>query len=196
MSTVITLPASVQFNSATLTLVRSSVVLRSRYTGKRQVLSLPYALWTFKGAFIPMTPAEVAPWRSFLAQLEGQANTFRMPVPGVTSPVSGYADSGGTVNGSAQTGASLVTTGWAASALILKDGDYFKVVVGDVTSSAGGAATIAFKPALRKSPTNGQPIVFNSPTVLLSATGDDVASWDLTHPVMHAIKMDCIEAVE
>jgi hypothetical protein len=78
---------------------------------------------------------------------------------------------GGTplVNGASQTGASLITDGWTVSTAILKDGDiitiadvydinprtyesngYLKqfVVTADVSSDAGGDATLAISPAI------------------------------------------------
>lgn len=200
-TTVVTLPANAYFADAKLTLRRASVTLRSPYTGKRQVLSMPFAVWVFEGTLIKMTQANAAQWRAFLVDLDGQANAFRLPVPGAEVPLSGYTGTAGYVSAPNQTGTTLTTTGWAANTLILKKGDYFtvndelKVALADVTTNSGGAATLSFKPRLRSAPATGSTITTSNPTVLLCAQDDDVASWKLSVPVNHDIEIKAIEAI-
>jgi hypothetical protein len=203
MSEVIELPNYVHFESgARLTLRRGSIVLRSRYTGKRQTLVLPYALWVFEGKLVPVEGTDAADWRGFLVDLDGQANTFRLPVPGTVGPSSGYSGPEATVDGAGQSGRTINLTGITPNAVYLRRGDYItindelKVVQANVSANALGKATVDFKPRLRKSPPNGSVTKTRNPTVLVSAQDDDVASWELNRPVRHHIALSAIEAIE
>ncbi len=202
MAELIPLPAFVGFEDAQITLRRGSIVLRSKYTGKRQVLSLPYAVWVFEGRLVPVDGTDAADWRGFLVDLDGQANTFRLPVPGAVRPSSNYSGTTALVNGAGQSGRTLNLKSITPNALFLRRGDYFtvndelKVVTETVSASAGGLATVTFKPRLRSSPANNAPVTVNNPTMLMSSDNDDAASWALTRPVQHGISISAIEAID
>jgi hypothetical protein len=169
MSSIINFPLDqrIGFKSGgVLNLSRKTTVLRSPFTGKRQTLINPYALWTYKGDLSMVDGDAAAMIRTFLVQLEGQGNKFRMPVPGYVGPSSNYgispqATAGPFVNGAGQTGSSLNIISLIASTLIFKRGDYFtvndelKLVTDDCWSNSSGLATVKFKPTLRASPVNG-----------------------------------------
>lgn len=202
MAEIITLPSFVGFEDAQITLRRGSVVLRSKYTGKRQVLVLPYALWIFSGRLVPVDGTDAADWRGFLVDLDGQANKFRLPVPGVVKPSSNYSGTQGCVNGVGQSGRTLLVDGLTINALYLRRGDYFtvndelKIVTETVSASATGTATLTFKPRLRASPPDNALIIVNNPTMMVSSDSDDAASWALTRPVQHGISISAIEAID
>lgn len=187
------------FETATIKLVRGGVSMRSRYTGKRQAVGFAFALWAFEGRLMKLDPKEAGPVRSFLTQLQGQVNTFQLPVPGTDTPLSGYSGPAGLVNGANQTGTSVATDGWSPNTLILKQGDYFnlgtelKMVKADVTTNGSGVATITFEPALSAAPADNSVVKYQWPTVTLCCDEDDAASWDLTHPVLHDIKIKATE---
>jgi hypothetical protein len=201
MSSIITFPSGLGFESYTLKLSRKSILLRSPYTGKRQVVAYPFALWAFSGKFSLQDTIKAALLRSFFAQLLGQANKFRFALPEYAAPSTGYAGAAGLVNGANQTGTSLVTDGWTGSTAIFKEGDYFtvndelKIVTAAMTSSSG-TGTISFLPALRTSPADNAALIIVNPTVMLSASTDDAASWDLTPPILYQFQLDAVEAVE
>lgn len=202
MSSIIAVPSGLVFEKANIKLSRTTIVLRSRYTGKRQTLVLPYALWQFSGTVPKRDAKAAAPIRAFLAQLQGRANIFRLPVPGHTAPLSGYTGPAGLVIGAANVGNALPTDGWSASAALLTVGDYFtvndelKMVVGtSVASNGSGIANITFEPRLRRSPPDNAVINIYNPTMLVSLASDDV-EWDLESPVNHDISFTAIEAYE
>ena len=209
MSTLITFPvnASIGFQNFTLALSRKSVIMRSPFTGKRQTLNSAYALWTFKGKFTTTDTANAALLRSFFAQLRGQANKFKLQIPGINIPQSGYVGATGNVNGASQTGNSLVTNGWSNSTLILKAGDYFtinntdelKLVTADATSDGSGNLTINFEPAIRTSPTTATALSIGNasiPYVLLASDDDSAASFDVSPPVRYDMVLNATECVE
>lgn len=199
---VITLPSKVYFEQVDkLQLLRSSVSLRSKYTGKRQVVTFPFALWVFEGTLVSMQGVDAAEWRSFLVELEGPKNTFRLPVPGHPGPLTGYSGPQGITSALAAARAkSITTSGWTANAALLKRGDYFtvndelKVCTAQVSANGAGAATISFEPGLRKPLAAAQTVKVYDPHIYLAAQRDDAAEWSLEHPVQHSIKLTAIEA--
>lgn len=205
MSSIITYPSGTgfpAFTGYTLKLVRKSVELRSPYTGKRQTINFAYAVWMFSGTYSKADLVFAGKLRSFLAQLEGKANLFRLPLPEYKAPSTGYAGAAGLVNGANQTGKSLVTDGWTASAALFKEGDYFnindelKIITADVSANGTGQATLNFEPAIRTSPADNLVLGVSNPTILLCSTTDEAASWDLTPPILYDFKLDAIEAIE
>lgn len=201
---LITFPTQTYFESVSkLQLLRSTYELRSRYTGKRQVVVLPFALWYFEGKLLPQTGLKAGRWRSFLAQLQGRRNTFKLPVPGSEAPLSGYTGPEGTVSVAAlERDMSLTSTGWTPNKLVLAEGDYFtindelKVATADATSNGAGLLVVQFEPGLRKTASIGLTVRVFNPYMLMSAQADDAASWSLTHPVEHGIDIKGVEAVE
>lgn len=166
------------FSSYTLQMLRQSLAMKSPFSGKSQVLAMPYALWHFKGQFSIQDTYKAGLLRAFFTNLDGQANTFRLSLPGFTAPLSGYAGFTGYVNGANQTGTSLITIAWSASTLILQEGDYFtvndelKVVTAPCYSDGSGNATINFKPALRTSPATGLQLFIGNAVNLLPSNID------------------------
>jgi hypothetical protein len=201
---LVTFPTQTYFESVSrLQLMRSTYELRSRYTGKRQVVVLPFALWQFEGKLLPQTGLSAGRWRSFLAQLRGRANTFKLVVPGSETPLSGYAGPQGTVQTQAQPRAtSVATQGWTPNATILAEGDYFtvndelKVATIAIVANASGQATISFEPGLRKVLNVGSVVTVFNPYMLLAAQEDDAATWSLEHPVQHGITIKGVEALD
>jgi hypothetical protein len=200
---VISLPPKVYFEKVDkLQLLRSGVTLRSRYTGKRQVVNFPFAIWVLEGKLVPMEDADARLWRSFLVKLEGMKNTFRLPVPGSTAPSTGFTGNGTVGTGGVGARATSVTVDVTPSTAIVKEGDYFnigdelKMATADATSGAGGAVVIPFQPATRKAYAAGQAVTFQAPFIYLAADSPESATWSLERPVRHGIKLICVEAVE
>lgn len=200
---IITLPTNFSFTSVSrFGLTRNSNVLRSKYTAVRQVLVFPYAIWEFEGTLVEYDGANANAVRSFLVQLEGVQNKFKLPVPGYTKPTTGYI-SVFSVNLSAAVGATSVSFAvGTASTAIFNDGDYFtindelKMVVGNAVSDGSAKVVVNFKPALRKAVTGITPCQLLNPYCLMSAVDDDVANWALKPPFRHGLKLKAIEAIE
>ena len=198
--TVITFPANINFTSFKPKLVRPSITMRSPFTGKRQALVMPYAVWSFEAPVSKQDTTIAGKIRSFLAQLDGVANTFRFPVPGTSTPLSAYGGAVGLVNGGSQTGSTLVTDGWANSTLVLREGDYFtvndelKICTADATTNGSGQVTISFKPTLRTSPADNAPLTISNPTCLMAMDDPDAANWVVNAPTWHDFTFKCTEA--
>lgn len=199
---VIPLPSKVYFNKVDrLQLLRAGAALRSRYTGKRQVANFPFAIWIFQGTLIPMEGIDAGEWRAFLVSLEGQKNTFRLPVPGSSKPLAGHAVNV-SLNGSVAARAKSCSVVGPASTVILRKGDYFnigdelKMSDSNITTNGSGIATVSFQPAMRKAYAGGTLVQLQNPFIYLAADDNDSATWSLDRPVKHGIKLLCAEAIE
>lgn len=197
-----TIPLPAKFSLASVEsfrLSREGNVARSRYTGKRQVIVYPYALWNLKVSLIDYPELEAKYIRGFLAALEGQKNNFQFPVPGYKAPSSGYA---GVLTASALTNAqssSMQVNGTANSNGILLTGEFvtvngeLKILTQDLNIAAGGTGTMFFQPALRANVAAGTAIIYNNPYALMCSNDDDIADWGIKPPVTHAFKLEFIE---
>lgn len=188
--TLIDWPATnpfIGFQKYTLKLDRKTISMKSPFTGKRQALIQPYALWNFKGTFATQYGVNAGELRSFLTQLSGQANTFKLPVPDAQYPISGYTGWTGVVNGAGQTGTSIVTDGWTPSTLVLSNGDHFtlngelKVNVGYAVSDGSGNCTLNFLPPIRNSPADNLQLFIGNAINLLSQTATFGSNWIKTN---------------
>lgn len=200
---VIPLPSKVHFQRVPkLQLLRSGLSLRSRYTGKRQAVNFPFALWYLEGTLLPMEGLDAGEWRAFLTDLEGQLNTFRLPVPGSSRPLSGYEGNATIGAGGVAARSRTAPIAGPASTLLLRKGDYFnigdelKVASGPVTTDGAGQAAVVFQPSTRKAYAAGVTVTVQDPFLYVSAAADDSATWSLDRPVKHGIKLMCVEAVE
>lgn len=183
MSIIPYLADGIGFSSYTLKLQRKTVKMESPFTGARQTLAAAYALWAFSGKYTIQDLNKAGALRSFLAQLDGQVNRFKFPLPEVTTPLSAYNGATGLVNGGSQTGSSLITDGWTASTLVLAEGDYFtvnnelKMVTAPVLTNGSGQVTITFKPALRSSPADNLQLFIGN-AINLSTYAEDLTQTD------------------
>jgi len=208
---IITPPSTIQWAElSTFKLQRAGLTLRSRYTGRRQSVSFPFALWVIEGKLVKVDGLEAGRWRSFLVQLSGQDNTFRLPVPGHSGPASGFnaggtgADTTTTLTSRPAGSSSVVVGNWTATGNgvpLVAEGDYvtvndeLKVVTAGALTAAGGA-TINFKPPLRRFAASGSAVAILRPTVMVQAQDDDVAGWGLSRPVQHTIQLKLMEAFD
>lgn len=200
----ITLPSKFAFTSVdNFKLQRATNTLRSRYTGQRQTVIFPFAVWYLDATLVEYEGLEAANIRSFLAQLKGETNNFRLPVPGFAPSLSGFNANGATSGAQAVRAVSILLKGLVGQVNVpfIKEGDYFtiqdelKIATSSVSLSAGGTATVTFEPPLRKAAVADTSVNLIAPTVLLNAVDDDVAKWSLKAPVRHGISIKCIEDI-
>lgn len=184
MSTLIQFPQDLRigFKTGTMKLNRATTILRSPFTGKRQALVNPYALWEFKGSFATIDADAAKLLRSFLVQLQGQGNKFQFPVPGICLQNTVYnANASPLVNGANQIGSSLAIYNVNANSLIFNEGDYFTVngelkqVITPCWSNASYQAAVNFMPPLKYSPPSGTNLYVGS---MLNGNVGGIASYN------------------
>ncbi len=143
-----------------------------------QTISMPGFRWKCNLQFKNMTRAEFGALSGLMIRLRGMYGRLWVPHPSNATP-RGSGAGNPVVSGANQTGASLATSGWAASQAVLLAGDFFnvngelKAVVQDVQSDGGGNATIVFEPPLRAPPPNGSALALNYPSCLMRLAADD-----------------------
>jgi hypothetical protein len=131
-----------------------------------------------------MTRASFAPLLAFLVTQSISAQPFSVRVPSFAA----RGDTAGTplVNGSGQSGTSVVSDGWGNNKVVLMKGDLIQfegqakvhMVTADVSSNGSGQATIPVTPRLRGSPPDNATITV-SPLFQMVLTGDTIeASYD------------------
>lgn len=155
---------------------RTVMVSQSPFTGKVSRAGMQDDRWLCEFEYRPMKLADAA---SLLAAIEGQrggTGTFFVYDPEQGTPLSGVSTDG-LVNGASQSGTSLVTDGWTASAAIASAGDYVFVYTlsiateggsgygwqmfrctAAVTANGSGQATFTLDAPLRASPADNATV--------------------------------------
>lgn len=200
---IIPVPEKFSFTELpTFVLDRAGNALRSKYTGAGQRVVFPYAVWSLAGKLVEYDGLDAGKIRSFLVQLEGQANTFRMPVPGFTKPMTGYNGNATSNGATAARASSIVVDGLTASVPVVAEGDYItindelKLVTQAGASNGAGQMTISFKPPLRKPVADNTTVYLQNPWCLMCSPNDDVAKWGVAPPIRQKTSFEAIEAVE
>lgn len=90
------------------------------------------------------------------------------------------------INGASQTGADIVTDGWAPSAMIFEQGDFFcydttagrtlHMVVEYTESDINGEATLSVEPPIRTSPADNAALNISTPTCVMRLKDDSVGA--------------------
>lgn len=144
----------------------------SRFTRQRQVNSLSGGTadrWEGVITTPTLFPADVRTMFNFLFKV-GLYGQFTIEHPDYDGPASG--ETLGAVQGASQSGTSLICDGFTPSITVAQEGDYFQVrnefkkLTADAVSDVSGVVTFAFKPALRVSPADTDPVDLGSPVLL------------------------------
>ncbi|WP_284459680.1 hypothetical protein [Cupriavidus campinensis] len=168
-------PESLVPAKATWGLKSNTEGFNSPLNGSVQTVERPGARWKITLEFPPKNERERGQLEAFLASIGGLAGRFTIwphgrPGNSMFAPL---------VNGSMTNFKMLPTKSWPASTLVLRAGDYLavggelKIVTADVTSSAGGLATVPVAPPFRNAPTNNAAITLDKPRTTMMLTADE-----------------------
>jgi hypothetical protein len=191
-------------------IIRAGRTARSRFTGSRQTIVLPYAVWSFEGTLVNYPEPEANDIRAFLIQLEGQANEFDLPVPGYVPKslnqqnctFQTYGDGGAPIRGRtiSMRIAWTTTVDLSVGATFAKRGDYFrignelKIVTQDCLSVGSDTQVINFEPPLRQAYPHNTLMDLKTPTCRMSAVDDEIGTWGLQAPVIHNFELKAMES--
>lgn len=156
----------------------------SPFTGNEQTQAMPGAAkWVAVLTWRLLSRAEAADLEAFLVECDGPAGRFYLTNPARATP-RGTPLGAPVVDGAANYGGLLASRGWTPnSANVLLRGDYVavnnepKMVLANVSSDAGGLATLRFKPNLRAVPADGTAIVTSSPNGIYRLLDDNQAKF-------------------
>jgi hypothetical protein len=133
-------------------------------TGQVQVYDFMTSWWEAQVSFAPMARLSYDAWTAFIGECRGPLDAFMIGDRTAAIP-KGQAEGVPVVAGSAQTGYSLATRGWAPSTFgQLMVGDFIQVgyrlyhVLDLVNSDGSGHATLKIWPNLRDLPADGTSI--------------------------------------
>jgi len=180
----IAFPSNIIPDAITWGLRSNTQVYTSPLNGVIQTAELPGTRWVGTMSFSNLDVAEARILISFLAELRGSSGRFY--IHDFTHPEPQGTATGTPINlTSGSTTTTIKSSGWTASTLILKRGDYvqfhnyeLKLITSDVTSTAGGLADLPIEPPLRGTLTNSQTITTSEPQCLMLLDSDDQARWD------------------
>lgn len=182
----LSMPASPGFQSCPFRLETNTQRFESPLTKNVQRVLLGGARWACTYTLPAMSRQQMVEWQAFLLQLEGGVNTFYGFDPDGRTPRGQAATNPGTplVAGADQTGSSLNIDGCPANVTgYLLTGDYFTVndqmvmVTSPVNTNGSGEATVNFKPAIRSSPADNDPITVQDATCLMILADDGQTGW-------------------
>lgn len=161
----------------------------SPFTGEQQVFAHQGGGWEWDVEMPPMQREAFEPFIAALLSLNGREGTALF---GLTTSPRGTWTSAVHVDGSGQTGRTLLVQAFAAG-VTGKAGDWFSLGSGgatqlhkltaDFTSDVTGAATLDIWPRLRASPTNGDAVTVINPKGIWRLAGDgqewshEIAQW-------------------
>lgn len=159
-------------------LVSVTQIHESPLTGAVQTQEMPGAYWQCVLDYSHARGADARLLWAFLAQMRGRAGRVAVPSFGKDRPagvgggaplVAGGAQAGNTL---AIDGAPISTTGWLLAGDVFGVGGYLYMLTADADTSAGGAATLQFAPALRASPADNAPVTIVRPTTVMMFLAD------------------------
>jgi hypothetical protein len=157
----------------------NTMAFESPLNGSVQTVDLPGARWICEVRYDNLIKADRLILQAFLAQLRGRAGRAYLwdmshPIP------QGPATGSPLVNGSSQTGTTLITDGWTSGITgILKPGDLFGCngqvhrIVSTITSDGSGNATLTFEPPMRSAPADNEVITVTEPKFTAMLMDDD-----------------------
>jgi len=164
-------PSSLTPSSTTWSFVSNTRAYRSPLTNAVQTVARAGSLWRVTMQFNNLNDDDRATLQAYLLSIDGQVNRMKLADHSYTRRGAG----GGAplVNGASQTGGTLIIDGATADVGDwLMRGDYFRVgnelkmLTADSSSDGSGDVTLNFKPNLRSSPANNDPIYINTGTNL------------------------------
>lgn len=127
MPRIIAMPSTPNFAKSNFELFRAVGVTTSPFTGTTRTQEYDAVYWIADLSLPLMNRAQASEWQSFLLQLKGSANTFKMGDPDAKSPQ-------GTYNGSNFTASRAVDTG----------GSNVSITISGATLTRSGAFTNAY----------------------------------------------------
>lgn len=185
-------------------LISNTQAFTSPLVGATQTVEMAGARWYGVARWEVLTEAQWRDLEGWLAQLAGAAGRFYMGPFHAAMP-RGVGTGTPLVNGTGQTGRTLITDGWTPSQTgILKRGDYLhfdsglgrelKIVTADVNSDALGQATLSIMPPIRTAPADNAAITIQSPNCIMRVKDDAQGKNMVTPPLTGGMEIEFVEA--
>lgn len=198
---VISWPTSVVPRKMEWKLVSNNRVFTSPFTGSTQVIEVPGTKWQLKITIPPLTQPQALSMKSFLTQLRGQVNSFR--IYDYSNPQV-VQDSENIVielaAGEITSGNYFINfRGGTANTKILSAGEWIgigdelKMVSSDVAADGNGKGKISLEPFVRGTYADGIAIKLIKPTSLMRLKKPEVM-WSSDISLTTQTQIECEEA--
>ncbi len=206
--TVYSFPSTVSIarSGAKWGLLGNTVAGTSSLSGTVQTKEFPAPHWAGQITTVPLIGAARHDLAVFLAQLRGGGQRFYYGDP-LYLKLGPQGTAGGTplVNGTSQTGTSLITDGWNFSETVVKKGDYchydnasggreLHLITADGTSDGSGNLTLPLEPPIRVSPADGAAITVTNAMAQMRLVDDAQAIMNQLENGFAAATLRFIEA--
>lgn len=201
--TILTFPSILAPSGVSWRLRALTQTQESPFDGTAQTLALPGARWEASLTWQTLRPGHARLLEAFLSSLQGRAGRFTF------GPVHGPRQASGTgtpvVNGAGQTGATLSTRGWAASAQAFLAGDWLSYtdttgrrrlhqVTANSTADGSGVASFAVAPPIRRAGADGAAVEVSAPLGVFRLASDD-ATISVRPPLLGSVTLEIVEAL-
>lgn len=176
----------------------------SPISGSIQTAELTGGKWRATFNLVTLTRAEAQKWIAFLVKLRGITGRFFVHDPANISALGNLTGSNPMVNGAAQTGSSLLASGFAASTTgVLLTGDAISfdtatwrerhIVTADVNSDSSGNAIIPLAFPMRENPIQNDLILTTEASCIMRLIDNEQANWDVQKALRFGIQFSAIE---
>lgn len=193
-------PMNVLPNTMNINLVGNTQVFRSSFNNSVNTHGFAGSHWKATLNYTSLdnfSVREIDILQTFIWDLGGANGRFMMPnFSKLGSPPRGTPK----VNGSNQSGGTLITDGWIPNSLVLMRGDMFqvgnelKMVKEDIKSDSAGNATLRFFPWLRDKPTDNAEIITDRPMGMFMLEDDNQGDFQLSAGLQGQTSIQVIEA--
>lgn len=196
-------PTTIGFESITLRAVNAVATSQSPFTYKQQIISHQGQRWEASVSIPPVRRDLAAAWKAFLVSLKGQTGTFLLGDPDYATPRGLASTFPGSPTITSQTGETISITGASSNkSNWLLAGDHIQIGTGsnatlhmvlqDVSTGAGGSASIEIWPKLRG--TRSGAITINNPKGLFRLASN-VTEWSINNTSAYGISFDAVEVL-
>lgn len=172
--------------------------------GTVQTLAMPGARWEATLTWGALSVADYRTLEAFISSLGGMAGRF------FYGPIHGprRATGGGTpvINGASQSGSTLSTRGWSASAQAFLVGDWLSYtdttgrrrlhqVTANSTANGSGVASVSIAPPIRRAGADGAALTITTPTGVFMLASDDEGQMSVRPPLIGSMPLSIVEAI-
>lgn len=195
----LSMPNTPNFKTSTWSLMRSTSVTQSAFTGKQSIAEFPIALWKADLELPPMKKETAYAWQAFFLKLRGRKGTFEVGDPDHKTPRGTARNGDLTLATQADVNDTTLEMQTSTGSKTLLAGDYVQIgnqllmVVDDATITTS-ATDVNVEPFVKTAVTSSSAVVCESPKAEMRML-DDMASWGADHISNYGFKFSCVEAV-
>jgi len=195
----INLPSAPNFKQSSWSLMRSTSLTQSAFTGKQTVAEFPIALWRTDLELPPMKKEVAYAWQAFFLKLRGRRGTFLLGDPDHKTPRGTARDGDLTLSSQANSNDTTLSMQVASDSKTLLAGDYIQIgdqllMVVDDAVITNQSTDVNVEPFVKNVVTATSSVICENPKATMRIV-DDMSTWSADHVSNYGIKFSAIEAI-